>query len=126
FYLPLIRYFKVDAAEAEILTGLEDRKAAARRLNEYGAEEVMLTHHSEVIVCHQGDIYRAPYHNRSFKGRTGRGDTTFAAYLSRRRSHSIQSSLTFAAALCSIKMETPGPFRGSLEEVDERMRREYE
>jgi sugar/nucleoside kinase (ribokinase family) len=44
------------------------------------------------------------------------------AYLARRMDHGVQESLAFAVALASIKMETPGPFRGSLEEVLARMR----
>jgi sugar/nucleoside kinase (ribokinase family) len=47
----------------------------------------------------------------------GRGDTTIAAYMSWRRDHSPAESLKFAAALISIKMEKPGPFNGSLEEM---------
>jgi len=35
--------------------------------------------------------------------------------------HDVQASLSFAAALASIKMETPGPFGGSLEGVLARM-----
>jgi sugar/nucleoside kinase (ribokinase family) len=124
-YLPLISCFKVDAAEAEILTGETDREKAARQLHLWGAKEVMLTHNTEVLVCSGDKIYRAPYTNRSFTGRTGRGDTTFAAYLAWRKNHSIQDSVTFAAALCSIKMETPGPFDGTVDDVMERIRREY-
>jgi sugar/nucleoside kinase (ribokinase family) len=56
-------------------------------------------------------------------GRTGRGDTTFAAYLARRNDHGVSESLKFAAALVSIKMETPGPFQGSLADVLARMNR---
>jgi sugar/nucleoside kinase (ribokinase family) len=59
---------------------------------------------------------------RSNEGRTGRGDTTFGAYLARRLDHSIEESLRFAAAVVSIKMESPGPFRGSIEDVLARMR----
>jgi len=33
----------------------------------------------------------------------------------------VEDSLKFAAALASIKMETPGPFRGTLEDVLGRM-----
>ena len=51
----------------------------------------------------------------------GRGDTFFGAYLARRLDHSVEDSLRFAAALTSIKMESTGPFSGSLEDVIERM-----
>lgn len=124
-YLPLITCFKVDAAEAEILTGESDREKAALQLHAWGAREVMLTHNTEVMVCREGEIFRAPFTNKTFLGRTGRGDTTFAAYLVRRKDHTVQEAVTFAAALCSIKMETPGPFDGTVEDVMERIRRDY-
>ena len=119
--LPYITYFKTDAAEAKILTGLEDRRKAALLLHAWGAREVMLTHNTEVMVCSNGTIFTAPYTNRNSSGRTGRGDTTFAAYLAWRMDHDAEESTRFAAALCSIKMESPGVFRGTLEDVLNRM-----
>lgn len=123
-YLPFVEYFKTDAAEAEILTGSKDREAAARMLASWGAREVMVTHNSEVIVLVEGKIYRAPFTPANISGRTGRGDTTFASYLTRRLDHDPQDSVRFAAALCSIKMEKPGPFSGAIGEVLERMERD--
>lgn len=119
--LPFVKYFKTDAAEAEILTGLSNREEAARLLNKWGSEEVMLTHNTEVMVCAQGEIFTAPYTHRSNEGRTGRGDTTFAAYLAWRKDHSAKEATAYAAALCSMKMEVPGPFKGSVEDVLKRM-----
>lgn len=131
-YLPMLSYFKTDAAEAEILTGLSDREAAAWALAEMaGAEkpgttvpEIMVTHNSEVIVLAQGKIYRAPFTPANLSGRTGRGDTTFSSYLTWRLKHDPGESVRFAAALCSIKMEKPGPFSGTLEDVFARMERD--
>jgi sugar/nucleoside kinase (ribokinase family) len=123
-YLPMVGYFKTDAAEAEILTGLADRETAARVMASWGAREVMVTHNSEVIVLAEGRVYRAPFTSANLSGRTGRGDTTFASYLAWRLGHSPEESVRFAAALCSIKMESPGPFHGSLAEVFERMERD--
>ena len=122
-YLPSVDFFKTDAAEAEILTGLKDREAAARTLASWGAGEVMVTHNSEVIVLVEGRIFRAPFTPSNLSGRTGRGDTTFASYLARRLDHDPQDAVRFAAALCSIKMEKPGPFSGGIDEVLERMER---
>jgi sugar/nucleoside kinase (ribokinase family) len=51
----------------------------------------------------------------------GRGDTFAGAYLARRLDHPVEDSLRFAAALTSIKMESAGPFRGSLDDIVERM-----
>jgi sugar/nucleoside kinase (ribokinase family) len=120
--LPFIKYFKTDAAEAEILTGLSNREEAARLLNSWGAEEVMLTHNTEVMVCAKGEIFTAPYTHKTNEGRTGRGDTTFAAYLAWRKDHSPKEATAYAAALCSMKMEVPGPFKGSVDDVLKRMK----
>ncbi|HBM76258.1 MAG TPA: carbohydrate kinase, partial [Clostridiaceae bacterium] len=49
----------------------------------------------------------------------------FAAYLTRRLDHDVADSVKFAAALVSIKMETPGYFNGKLEDVLLRMRNNY-
>ncbi|MBQ1581972.1 MAG: hypothetical protein II107_05830, partial [Prevotella sp.] len=54
---------------------------------------------------------------RNLSGRTGRGDTTFAGYLCERLDHDIPTALEFAAALVSLKMETPGPFKGTRQDV---------
>lgn len=116
-YLPLIRYLKTDAAEAEVLTGTDDREKAAFLLCEWGAKEVLITHNTEAIVCDGGKIYRAPLKARNLSGRTGRGDTTFAGYLTERLDHDIPEALEFAAALVSLKMETPGPFKGCRADV---------
>ncbi len=120
-YLPNIAYLKTDAAEAEIMAGTADREKAAQVLGQMGAREVMITHHTEVIVGEAGRIYRAPLTPRNLSGRTGRGDTCFSAYLARRLHDGIQESLEFAAALVSIKMETPGVFKGTIEDVRKRM-----
>ena len=120
--LPLITYLKTDAAEAEILTGETDREKAAYILASWGAEEVMVTHNTEVIVLVDGKIYKAPFTPANLSGRTGRGDTTFAAYLAWRLDHDPEESVRYAAALCSIKMESPGPFAGTIEDLKIRMK----
>ena len=116
-YLPLIRYLKTDAAEAEILTGTDNREKAAFLLCEWGAKEVLITHNTEALVCDGSRIYRSPLRPRNLTGRTGRGDTTFAGYLCERLDHDIPTALEFAAALVSLKMETPGPFKGTRQDV---------
>ena len=119
--LPKISYLKTDAAEAEILTGETDREKAAYILASWGAEEIMVTHNTEVIVLVNGNIYRAPFTPENLSGRTGRGDTTFAAYLAWRLDHNPEESIRYAASLCSIKMECPGPFTGTIEDVKTRI-----
>lgn len=115
--LPLIHYLKTDAAEAEVLTGTADREKAAYLLCDWGAKEVLITHNTEAIVCDGKRIYRSPLRPRGLAGRTGRGDTTFAGYLTERLTHDIPEALEFAAALVSLKMETPGPFMGTRDDV---------
>jgi sugar/nucleoside kinase (ribokinase family) len=39
--------------------------------------------------------------------------------------HDARESLKFAAALVSIKMETPGPFKGTLEDVLKRLKEKH-
>ena len=120
--LPYVRYLKTDAAEASILTGLDDRDEAARVLCEWGATETMVTHHTEVIVCSGNRIFRAPFRPKTLVGRTGRGDTCFASYLSRRlQGDNPDQAVRFAAALTSMKMEKNGRFSGTSEEVYRRM-----
>ncbi len=120
-YLPLISFFKADAAEALILTGEENRERAALKLASWGAEETMITHNTEIIVLSRNKFYRAPFTPSNLSGRTGRGDTAFAAYLAWRMDHGEEESVRFAAALCSIKMESPGPFSGTISDVLARM-----
>lgn len=125
-YLPMITYLKTDAAEAEILTGLTDRYEAARLLHAWGAKEVMITHNTEVILYDGEHMHAAPLKPRNLTGRTGRGDTTFAGYLAKRLRCGIDESLRYAAALVSLKMETPGPFMGTEADVYRYMEEYYD
>src|SRR5512142_1738115 len=108
---------KLDGVEARILTGTDDLAAAARQVEAWGCPEVLITHAQGVALRAGGRSYYERFTNRSVVGRTGRGDTTFAAYLSRRLDHDAAEALRFAATLVSIKMESPGPFQGTLEDV---------
>lgn len=116
--LPLITYLKTDAAEAEILTGLASRADAAKQLHAWGAKEVMITHNSEVLVYDGETLYTQPLKPRNLSGRTGRGDTCFAGYITERLARPPEEALCTAAALVSLKMETPGPFLGGREDVE--------
>jgi sugar/nucleoside kinase (ribokinase family) len=117
----LVDVVKLDVVEADVLTGTRDMEEAARTVEEWGAVETLLTCSDGAFVRHKEKTYFEKFSNRSSHGRTGRGDTTMAAYLARRIDHPVQESLTFAVALASIKMETPGPFQGRLEDVLARM-----
>ena len=116
-YLPYIDYLKTDAAEAEILTGLTDRAEAAKMLYGWGAKEVLITHNTEVLAYDGKQIYTCPIKARNLSGRTGRGDTTFAGYINERQQADIEGALLYCTALVSLKMETPGPFQGTRQDV---------
>lgn len=116
-YLPYIDYLKTDAAEAEILTGLTDRAEAAKLLYSWGAKEVLITHNTEVLAYDGKQIYTCPIKARNLSGRTGRGDTTFAGYITERQRAGVEEALLYCTALVSLKMETPGPFQGSRQDV---------
>jgi len=114
-YLPMITYLKADSLESKAICGTDDREKAARMLKRWGAKEIMITHSASAILYNGGKLFRAPFNPRNLSGRTGRGDTCFASYMTRRLTHGIEESLRFAAALTSIKMEKPGPFSGTVE-----------
>lgn len=116
--LSVVQYLKVDDREAFALTGLRNLKEAADKLASYGPQEIVLTHKEGVLVYANRNFYEAPFRPKSLAGRTGRGDTCFSAYLGRRLLGDSPAQATkFAAALTTLKLERPGPFRGPLEEV---------
>ena len=116
---------KLDVVEAKVLTGTDDLEAAARIAASWGCPEIMITRSDGVLAYVNGVSYFEKFSNNSVIGRTGRGDTTFAAYLSYRLKHDAAESLKFAAALVSIKMETYGPFQGTLDDVLTRIKEKH-
>ena len=120
----LVSYFdkvKLDIVEARILTGEDDIEKAARIIASWGTREVIITQSDGILAYAEGAVYYEKFSHISSIGRTGRGDTAFAAYLCRRIDYSVRDSLKFAAALVSVKMENHGPFNGSIDEVIKRM-----
>lgn len=115
--LPYIDYLKTDAAEAEIMTDTDDREKASKILYEWGAKEVLITHNSEVLVYDGKKTHTCPIKAHNLSGRSGRGDTTFSAYITERLNNNIEKSLLWATATVSLKMESPGPFRGSRDDI---------
>ena len=115
--MPYILYLKTDAAEAEVLTGQSDRETAARMFFDWGAKEIIITHNTEVIAYDGREITVCPLRPRNLSGRSGRGDTTFAAYITERGANDIRTSLLWAAAAVSAKMETPGAYKGTRADV---------
>lgn len=126
-YLKYFDFLKTDAAEAEILTGTNNRHTAAKMLYEWGAKEILISHNSEILVYNGESYYTCPVKARNLSGRTGRGDTTFGAYLAKRvLGASIEEALLFATAAISLKMESPGPLLGEAENVERYIEMFYE
>jgi sugar/nucleoside kinase (ribokinase family) len=121
----LLDMVKLDIVEAKVLTGTDDLERAALTFETWGCPEILITRADGVLARVNGKTYYEKFSNQSVVGRTGRGDTTFAAYLARRLDHEVTESLKFAAALVSIKMETPGPFGGTLADVLARMQAKH-
>ncbi len=114
-----VTYLKVDRAEAELLTGETEPEAAAHKLAAYGPPqmEIVLTQSSGLTVYAGGHLHHAPFTPRSLAGRTGRGDTCFATYVGQRLSSPPEEATRFAAAVTTLKQEQPGPWRGTIEDV---------
>lgn len=112
---------KLDAVEASILTGTKDMDKVAAIFDDWGSKETLITRSGGVFVRVGHQTYFEKFTNTTNVGRTGRGDTTFAGYLAWRMNHNVRDSLRFSSAIASLKMETPGPFNGTLEEVLNRM-----
>jgi sugar/nucleoside kinase (ribokinase family) len=117
-----VTYLKVDRAEAEHITGETDLRAAARALAAYGPREIVLTQSSGPTVYADGQFYQGRFTPRSLAGRTGRGDTCFSSYIGRRLTHTPAEATAWSAALTTLKQEKPGPWQGTLDEVERQMR----
>ncbi len=113
-----VTILKTDAVEAEALTGEADRYAAARQLAAYGPREILLTHNGGVLVYHDGVFDEAPLVPQALRGRSGRGDTCTASYVSRRLVAPPSDAVVWAAAVTSLKLEAEGPFRRDMAEVE--------
>lgn len=117
--LPYIDYLKTDAAEAEILTGLSDRYEAAKLLHSWGAKEIVITHNTEVLAYDGKQMCTCPIKARNLSGRSGRGDTTFAAYITERQTTDMANALLWATATVSLKMEKVQPIKANRKEIQD-------
>ena len=120
--LAMADFVKLDAMEAQTLTGADLLQDQADILEGWGSSETVITSSLGAQARRKGKTTFVKFTSRSTRGRMGRGDTFMGSYLARRLDHSVEDSLRFAAAVTSIKMESTGPFRGSLDGVLERMK----
>lgn len=120
-----INILKLDQTEAEVLTKHKNIDEAAKELFEFGPNEILITHEKGISVYTFNAIFTFPWKNKNSVGRTGRGDTAFISYLGSRLTKNPEESLKFAAALTSLKLESPGPFNLPLYQVDSLIEKEY-
>ncbi|GAG27760.1 unnamed protein product [marine sediment metagenome] len=120
-----INVLKVDQTEAEILTDQKNIKTAAKNLLKIGPREILITHEDGISIFGNNFSYSFSWKNKSSLGRTGRGDTAFISYLGSRIKKNPKQSLKFAAALTSLKLETPGPFNLPRHQVETLIKKEY-
>jgi sugar/nucleoside kinase (ribokinase family) len=123
--LALIDVVKSDAVEAEFLTGETDIHRAARFYASMGPREIVLTHRDGLLVYADGKSYEMGFHAQRLDGRSGRGDTCIGTYMAMRLTMEPREAGIWAAAVTSLKMEEPGPFRRSREEVEALIREKY-
>jgi sugar/nucleoside kinase (ribokinase family) len=116
---------KLDIVEAQILTKYNEPEDAAKEIEGWGCPEIVITSSKGLFVRSGCENYFEPFTNKNNSGRTGRGDTTFAAFLAYRLDHDVAESVRFAAALVSLKMESPGPFTGKIDDVNRLIEKEY-
>jgi sugar/nucleoside kinase (ribokinase family) len=107
------------------MTGTKNRKKAAEILFGWEAKEIMITHNKEVLIYNGKKHYTCPLKPRNLSGRTGRGDTCFSTYITERLNKVIEEALLFATALVSLKMERPGSFKGTRDEVEDYIKKFY-
>ena len=106
--LKYIHILKANELETEVLTGCKDPREAALKLADWGVKEVLLTLGSMGSVIYaEGQFHEIPaYPPTEVVDATGCGDTYMAGYLyMRNKGASYQEAGTFAAAMCTIKLE---------------------
>ena len=123
--LTLLDVLKTDAVEAEILTGTSNIRMAAQKIVDLGPSEVVITHRNGLLVYASGNFYEEKFSPQEIIGRSGRGDTCIAAYMSKRLNASPDEATTWAAAVTSLKMEAEGPFQRTIKEVNNLIQNRY-
>lgn len=118
--LPYIYTLKANESEMEVLTGLRDPHEAALLIAQWGVKEVLLTLGDKgSLIYAQGQFHEIPaYPPAHVVDATGCGDTYMVGYLYMRgRGASYAEAGRFAAAMCTIKLQSHGPFSGTEADV---------
>ena len=118
--LKYIDILKVNEHEMEVLTGCKDPREAALLIADWGVKEVLLTLGDKgSLIYAKGQFHEIPaYSALQIVDATGCGDTYMVGYLyMRNKGVSYQEAGCFAAAMCTIKLQTHGPFCGTEAEI---------
>lgn len=118
--LKYIHTLKANEAEMEVLTGCTEPHEAALLIADWGVKEVLLTLGDKgSLIYAGGQFYDIPaYPTLKIVDATGCGDTYMVGYLyMRNKGASYQEAGCFAAAMCTIKLQSHGPFNGTEEQI---------
>jgi sugar/nucleoside kinase (ribokinase family) len=118
--LQYVEILKADVAELRALTGCKTVAEGVELVIKWGVKEVVITNGSKgSAIYHKNKVYNIPaYPPEDVVDATGCGDTYMAGYLfSRQKSHGIQRSGEFAAAISGLKTVATGAFEDTEAEV---------
>ena len=118
--LKYVHFLKANEHEMEVLTGYTDAVNAGKVIYDWGVKEVLLTLGDKgSLIYAKGQFHEIPaYSALQIVDATGCGDTYMVGYLyMRNKGASYQEAGCFAAAMCTIKLQTHGPFRGTEAEI---------
>lgn len=123
--MPYIHILKANEREMEVLTGKTDPYEAAHILADWGCKEILLTlGENGSIIFANDNFYEIPaIKAKEVIDTTGCGDTYMAGYLYKRvNGASYKDAGIFAAAMCTLKLQGKGPFKGTEDEVNSLIR----
>ncbi len=118
--LEMTDMLKLNEYEMEVVTGEKDPRRVARVVNGWGVREVVVTFGSYgSLIYADGKYYDIPaYEPKKNVDVTGCGDTFSTGYLyCRAKGMDCDEAGRFAAAMCTLKIEHPGPFSGTIDDV---------
>lgn len=119
--LRYIHTLKANEGEMEVLTGCTDPHEAALLIASWGVKEVLLTLGDKgSLIYAKGEFHEIPaYMPSNIVDATGCGDTYMVGYLYKRsQGASYYEAGCFAAAMCTIKLQSHGPFNGNEEAIE--------
>ena len=111
---------KLNEYEMEVVTGEKDPRRVARVIAGWGVREVVVTFGSYgSLIFADGKYFDIPaFTPKKNVDVTGCGDTFSTGYLyCRAKDIPCDEAGRFAAAMCTLKIEHPGPFNGTIEDV---------